>query len=146
MFKTSLFDESTFYRQFTMDLLKAKQQVVIESPFITTKRMNKLVPVFNKLVRRGVKVYIITRDPREHLSPYKEQSEREICHFERIGVQTLICKGNHHRKLAIIDQEILWEGSLNILSQIKSREIMRRFKGGGFAVDMFNFLKLERFI
>ena len=146
MFKTSLFDESTFYRQFTMDLLKAKQQVVIESPFITTKRMNKLVPVFNKLVRRGVKIYVITRDPREHLSPYKEQSEREICHFERIGVQTLICKGNHHRKLAIIDQEILWEGSLNILSQIKSREIMRRFEGGGFAVDMFNFLKLERII
>lgn len=143
MFKTSLFDESTFYKQFTTDLLKAKEEVVIESPFITTKRTNKLVPVFNKLIRRGIKVYIITR---EHLSPYKEQSEREICHFERIGVQTLICKGNHHRKLAIIDQEVLWEGSLNILSQIKSREIMRRFDGGGFAVDMYNFLKLERFI
>ena len=146
MNQSALFDESTFYKQFTTDLLKAKREVWIESPFITTKRMNKLVPVFNKLVRRGVKVYIITRDPREHQSPYKEQSEREICHFERIGVQALICKGNHHRKLAIIDREILWEGSLNILSQIKSREIMRRFEGGGFAVEMFNFLKLERFV
>lgn len=146
MNKNTLFDESTFYKQFTTDLLKSKQEVWIESPFITTERMNKLAPIFNKLVRRGVKIYIVTRDPREHLSPYKEQSEREICHFERIGVQTLICKGNHHRKLAIIDREILWEGSLNILSQIKSREIMRRFEGGGFAVDMYNFLKLERFI
>ena len=146
MNKNALFDESTFYKQFTTDLLKAKREVWIESPFITTKRMNKLVPVFNKLVRRGVKVYIITRDPREHQSPYKEQSEREICHFERIGVQALICKGNHHRKLAIIDREILWEGSLNILSQIKSREIMRRFEGGGLAVEMYKFLKLERFV
>jgi len=108
--------------------------------------MNKLVPIFNKLVKRGVKVYIITRDPREHLSPYKEQSEREIQHFERIGIQVLICRGNHHRKLAIIDKKVLWEGSLNILSQIKSREIMRRFEGGGFAVEMLNFLKLEKFI
>lgn len=146
MNKNTLFDESTFYKQFTTDLLKAKQEVVIESPFITTKRMNQLSPIFSKLIRRGVRVYVITRDPREHQEPYKEQSEHEIQHFEQIGVQALICKGNHHRKLAIIDRNILWEGSLNILSQIKSREIMRRFDGGGFAVEMFNFLKLERFI
>lgn len=145
-FKSSLFDESTFYKQFIMDLLKAKQEVWLESPFIATQRMNQLVPVFNKLVKRGAKVYVVTRDPREHESPYAEQSEREIRHFERIGVQTLICTGNHHRKLAIIDRDILWEGSLNILSQVKSREIMRRFEGGGFAVEMFNYLKLERFI
>lgn len=145
-FKSSLFDESTFYKQFTTDLLKAKQEVWLESPFIATQRMNQLVPVFNKLVRRGIKVYVVTRDPQEHESPYAEQSEREIRHFERIGVQTLICTGNHHRKLAIIDRDILWEGSLNILSQVKSREIMRRFEGGGFALEMFNYLKLERFI
>ena len=58
----------------------------------------------------------------------------------------MICLGNHHRKLAIIDRQILWEGSLNILSQIKSREIMRRIEGDNYAQDMFNFLKLKRFI
>ena len=146
MFKSSLFDESTFYKQFTKDLLRAKHEVVIESPFITTERMNKLVPVFNRLVKRGVKVYVITRDPKEHQPPYIKQSEREIQHFERIGVQTLICLGKHHRKLAIIDRKILWEGSLNILSQNNSREIMRRLEGSNHAKDMFNFLKLERFI
>jgi len=146
MINSSLHDESTFYKHFITDLLKAKQEVWIESPFITTERMNQLTPVFNKLIRRGIKVYVVTRDPQEHEHPYIEQSEREIRHFERIGVQTLICTGNHHRKLAIIDRNILWKGSLNILSQIKSREIMRRFEGGGFAVKMFEFLKLERFI
>lgn len=146
MTNSSLHDESTFYKHFITDLLKAKQEVWIESPFITTERMNQLVPVFNKLIKKGIKVYVVTRDPREHESPYAEQSEREIRHFELIGVQTLICSGNHHRKLAIIDRDILWEGSLNILSQLKSREIMRRFEGGGFAVEMFNYLKLERFI
>lgn len=146
MTNSSLHDESTFYKQFIIDLLKAKEEIWIESPFITTERMNMLVPVFNKLINRGIRVYVVTRDPQEHESPYAEQSEREIRYFERIGIQTLICSGNHHRKLAIIDRNILWEGSLNILSQIKSREIMRRFDGGGFAVEMFNYLKLERFI
>jgi len=146
MINTLLFNEKSFYKQFTKDLLRAQSEVIIESPFITTKRMDKLVPVFNKLVKRKVKTCIITRDPKEHQPLYAKQSEREIQHFERIGVQVFICLGNHHRKLAIIDRKILWEGSLNILSQIKSREIMRRFEGGGFVVDMFDFLKLKRFI
>ena len=34
-----------------------------------------------------------------------------------------MCIGNHHRKLAILDRKVLWEGSLNILSQTRSREI-----------------------
>ena len=146
MINTSLFDEKNFYKQFAKDLLRAQSEIIIESPFITTKRMDKLVPVFNKLVKRGVKVYIITRDPKEHQPLYAKQSEREIQHFERIGVQTLICLGKHHRKLAIIDRKILWEGSLNILSQNNSREIMRRIEGSNHAKDMFNFLKFERFI
>ena len=146
MLNTLLFDEKNFYKQFTRDLLHAQNEVIIESPFITTERMNKLVPIFNKLVKRDIKVYVITRDPKEHQPPYAKQSEYEIQHFEKIGVQVLICLGNHHRKLAIIDRQILWEGSLNILSQIKSREIMRRIEGDNYAQDMFNFLKLKRFI
>ncbi len=31
-----------------------------------------------------------------------------------------------HRKLAVIDANIVWEGSLNILSQARSAEFMRR--------------------
>ena len=143
---SSLYDEKTFYKQFRRDLLRSKSEVVIESPFITTARMNKLVSVLQGLVSRGIKVHVVTRDPKEHQPPYAEQSEREIQHFERIGVQALICLGNHHRKLAIIDRKILWEGSLNILSHIKSREIMRRIDDKGSAKEMFNFLKLGKFI
>ncbi len=146
MINSTLYDEKTFYNKFGRDLLRSKSEVVIESPFITTKRMNKLAPIFKKLVDRGVKIYVVTRDPKEHQLPYIGQSEREIRHFEKIGVQVLICLGNHHRKLAIIDREILWEGSLNILSHIKSHEIMRRIDDKEAAKEMFEFLKMDRFI
>jgi hypothetical protein len=76
----------------------------------------------------------------------ERQSEEVIRIFETIGVQVLICKGNHHRKLAILDRKILWEGSPNILSQSHSREIMRRIESKTFAMQMFSFLKLGKFI
>jgi len=146
MNNSSLFDEKTFYDQFIDDLSKCKDEVIIESPFITSARMKMLYPVLEKLIKRDVKVYVVTRDPREHTEPYKEQSEQAIQYFERLGVQALLCVGNHHRKLAIIDRQILWEGSLNILSQIKSREIMKRTHSKEETMQMFNFLKFSRFI
>lgn len=75
-----------------------------------------------------------------------KQSEGVIRYYEQIGVQVLVTQNNHHRKLAIIDRDILWEGSLNILSQSESREIMRRTQGDNHAQMMFDFLRLDRFI
>ena len=76
----------------------------------------------------------------------EEQSETEISKLEALGVQVFLCTGNHHRKLAILDRTVLWEGSLNILSQTHSREFMRRLEGGGFAVDLFNFIGYKKYL
>lgn len=145
-YSSTLHDEKTFYKVFLKDLDLATEEIIIESPFITSNRMKLLWPNLRRAYSKGIKVYIITRDPNDHGNGYEVQSESEIEALEALGIQVLLCTGNHHRKLAIIDRNILWEGSLNILSQIKSREIMRRLEGGGFAVDMFNFLNFGSYI
>lgn len=143
---SQLFNENTFYHSFIQDLWKCREEIIIESPFITTLRMNDFRSVFRKKIEEGIKICVFTRDPREHDLPMATQAEVEIQFFERIGIQTLICTGNHHRKLAILDREISWEGSLNILSQTHSREIMRKIENEKLTMKMFNFLKLARFI
>lgn len=145
-YTSALFDEKTFYRAFLNDVERANREIIIESPFITSDRMKFLWPSLKQAYAKKLGIYIITRDPSEHVNGYEMQSEEEIRALESLGIQVLLCTGNHHRKLAIVDREILWEGSLNILSHLKSREIMRRLEGGGFAVDMFNFLNFGRYI
>jgi phosphatidylserine/phosphatidylglycerophosphate/cardiolipin synthase-like enzyme len=146
LFSSRLFDEKTFYNTFLNDLGTCRSEVYIESPFITCKRADMFTPLFNTLIARGVKIYIMTRDPKEHEESMEYQSEETISLFERMGIQVLLCLGNHHRKLAILDRKVLYEGSLNILSQGYSREIMRRIENPELAMEMFNFLKVERFI
>src|SRR5258708_23384948 len=41
------------------------EEVIIESPFITIERINMLFPVFKKLLEKGVKIYIMTREDRK---------------------------------------------------------------------------------
>jgi phosphatidylserine/phosphatidylglycerophosphate/cardiolipin synthase-like enzyme len=146
MNNSSLYDEKTFFDAFIRDLRLSKSEIIIESPFITTSRMKTFEPMFKSLIEKKVKINIITRDPVEHDNGYEIQSEEAIHWCECLGIQVFLCLGNHHRKLAIIDRKVLWEGSLNILSQQHSREIMRRIEGEYFATQMLNFLKLYRFI
>lgn len=49
-----------------------------------------------------------------------------------------------HRKLAVIDGEILWEGSLNLLSHSNSRELMRRTVSPDMCNDLLHFTGIIR--
>ncbi len=141
---SNIYDEDTFYRNFIHDLHNANEEVVIESPFITVNRIRILKPTFEKLMNKGVKVFIITKDPNEQENSMAEQSEAGICFFETIGIEVLLIKGGHHRKLAMIDRKIIWEGSLNILSQSRSREFMRRIESRKLTEELFKFLHFDR--
>lgn len=78
LFKTSLFDETTFYQQFSTDLDKAQSEVIIESIFITISRINKIATTLEKLVSRAVNVYVIARLADSHEEFMKYQAEESI--------------------------------------------------------------------
>lgn len=142
MFNSKLVNQNSFYSEFIKDLRGCKKEVIIESPYITCARMELLYPIFEKLLMRGVKIHIVTRDPSDHEDEYmRHQSTNEILYSQEMGINIILLKGFHHRKLAIIDKKILWEGSLNILSYNNSLEIMRRIEDKKTAKEMLRFTK-----
>lgn len=140
-----LFSQDDFYSYFKRDLLNAKHEVIIESPFLSYKRLNYLIPIFHQLIRRGIRVIINTKPSIEQDSDYCRRAEECIEMLLELGVEVLIT-GGHHRKLAIIDRQVLYEGSLNILSQNDSCEIMRRIQSGQLAAQMINFIGISKII
>ena len=120
-----LYDNETFYKSFLLDLRRANHSVYIESPFITTKRTGMLLTMLRQARQRGIQITVNTRPPYEHDGKYISQAYVAVQDMQSIGI-TVLYTVKHHRKIAIIDDEILWEGSLNILSQSDSCELMRR--------------------
>lgn len=136
-----LHDEYTFYQAFIHDLKKCKKEVIIECPFITSTRIEKLLLIFKELLQRKIRIHILTRDPAEHDEFFRDQATNEILMLYELGVKFTLIKGNFHRKLAIIDRTIIWEGSLNILSQGSSKEIMRRIESKAMSKQLLKFLR-----
>lgn len=140
----SLYDQDTFYKAFIRDLLQSENEVIIESPFITTKRMSTLLPTFAKLRSRNVRILINTRNPNEHDGDYYHQALEAIRELQELGVTVLYTAG-HHRKLAILDRKIIYEGSLNILSFNDSCEIMRKIASDKAARQLCKFIAIDQY-
>lgn len=141
---SQLFNDRTFYRAFSSDLHTCMNEAFIECPFITSRRIEILLPTLRKLVKRGVRVTVNTRHPQEHEDYLRAEAYKNIPLLQNVGIQVLYT-GGHHRKLAIFDKRILWEGSLSILSQNDSCEVMRRIESEELAKQMLRFVKLGRF-
>lgn len=140
---SKLFNDETFYTAFQKDLQKCQHEVIIESPFVTQRRLDTLLPALKKLKSRRVKIIVNTRDPQCCDDKYmRDDATRAVSTLQHMGVQVLFT-GNHHRKLAILDRNVLWEGSLNILSQRDSCEIMRRIESTSLAWQMIKFIAID---
>ena len=55
---------------------------------------------------------------------------------------TLVLKSNIHQKFAIIDQRIIWYGSINLLSYGSAEETMMRIVSPGIASELIESIKL----
>jgi phosphatidylserine/phosphatidylglycerophosphate/cardiolipin synthase-like enzyme len=145
LLSSRLYDNTNFYKVFMKDLRHAQYSVIIESPFITAKRMDELLPILRKLRQRGVRVTVNTRDPKEHDAEYEYQAALAVYDMQELDI-TVLYTVKLHRKLAIIDGEIFYEGSLNILSQNDSCEIMRRTVSQQLANEMVRFIGAGRWL
>ena len=101
------------------------------------------MPIFNFLIDKGVRIFLIAKPPDDQKAAMKDMAKTGLKQLEKIGVVVLPIAGVHE-KVAVIDRKVLYEGSLNILSQRDSKEMMRRFKGKETAKQILTFLKFDK--
>ena len=78
LISSKLYNEETFYPAFLKDLSKCQHEVILESPFATSKRVSQLIPILEKLKKRGVRITISTRDPEEHDNLSSSPNSRQV--------------------------------------------------------------------
>ena len=52
LYNSHLYDEKTFYQTFLKDLENCQNEVIIESPYITSERMRTFDRIFKKLLEK----------------------------------------------------------------------------------------------
>jgi phosphatidylserine/phosphatidylglycerophosphate/cardiolipin synthase-like enzyme len=132
-----IFDNRNFLPVYQNDLMNARREIVIVSPFITKRRMLQMLPVMRTALERGVKVVVITRPA----SDFKESQalEQLLDLIQEAGI-TLVYKSSIHQKFAVFDQLIIWYGSINLLSFGHSEESIMRLESLNIANELMRSL------
>jgi len=138
----SLFTEQNFYPVFFEDLRSAKEEVIILSPFVSTRRSGQFVELFQISIHMGVRIRLFTRPAREQTGNFALNAAQAIEQMRAIGVEVTE-RRRMHQKVAIVDRAIAWEGSLNILSHKDSNEQMRRLPFATAANELVRLCELE---
>ena len=127
-----IFDNYTFHPIYLVDVMSAKSEVVIVSPFLTSRRIHASL---NYLTSSTAKVTIITKPPENY--PNKDRLRIEECTklLEQCNI-TVKTKDRIHQKYAVIDQRIVWYGSINLLSYGSSEESIMRIESTEIAAEL----------
>lgn len=123
-----VYNEDSFIEQFKTDLRRAKGLVICLSPFISSRRVETFEKEFKACVRRGVRLCILTQAPRYADDPSIARTEAGGEMLQDLGAH-FTYRPAVHEKMAVIDETILWEGSLNFLSHLDTSERVNRYCG-----------------
>ncbi len=122
-----LFNEGSFYPAFRNDLETARKSIVLFSPFATEAGTSRWIELLRAAVLRGVHVRLLTQPPVDGDADLALASRQLVQSLRSIGV-VVDLRLQMHEKIAVIDGNVLWHGSLNVLSHRNTHESVLRIE------------------
>ncbi|NMO57865.1 phospholipase [Actinoplanes sp. TBRC 11911] len=123
-------DERTFYDVFADHIASARQSIWLWAPWTTT-RVRSVLPLLHAAVDRGVRITLFVRDPGDKVQ--REPEHQGFLADLRAVLHTVVEVNVMHQKIVVIDEHTTLLGSLNVLSQRWTREVMVVMRGAHFA-------------
>jgi superfamily II DNA or RNA helicase len=139
----NIYDKRSFLPVYAQDLEWAKQSILIVSPFVTQKRVMELLHILHEPLSRKISVTIVTRPAKDFTGKFKTAFEKSYKTMIEAGI-ILIFKRKIHQKFAIIDQKIVWYGSINLLSFGYSEESIMRIVSTSIASELTGNLYVDK--
>ncbi len=131
----AIFDSENYFEVYRKDLLEANKNIVISSPTISGPKVYELIHLLRDKQALGVEITIVSWKPDSYGfgdAGFWMQLHEEI---RQAGfyMKTVEDTCEH---FAIIDQEIVWYGSMNLLAKTKIEDSMMRVQSKKIAAEL----------
>ena len=130
-----IFDKSNFLPVFSNDIMNAAREILIVSPFVTRKRTFQMLQYLEAALRNKVRVIVVTRPAEDFRDKDKTALKGVLDALKSAGI-SVVLKSNIHQKFAVMDQGIVWYGSINLLSFGSAEESIMRLDSPNVAYEL----------
>lgn len=112
--ESGIFDESNYLDHVLQDIENAKKYVLISSPYLQKKKIEKVKDLLLKTYSSGIRVVLCTNEiegfPDKRMNYFKGIIEE----ISEKGINVIQIKNNRYRFM-VIDNRIVWYGGIDIL-------------------------------
>jgi hypothetical protein len=130
-----VYDRRDYTEAFERDLNEANEMIVVASPGLIRKKVERFIELVKARQEAGVSVTVITLNP--EMEGYENTIERYILADEMknngIYVRTVEDDGEHY---AVIDNEIVWHGGINLLGKEDAWDNLIRVRNRQAAAEL----------
>ena len=131
----AIYDFENYKESYEKDLLSAVRSIVISSPSISGTKINTLIKFLRERQRMGVKITVATWSPDAYgygKADYWMQLHEEM----RMAGIYVEQKENFCEHYAVIDDEIVWYGSMNLLGKENVEDNLMRVVSRDIAAEL----------
>jgi phosphatidylserine/phosphatidylglycerophosphate/cardiolipin synthase-like enzyme len=86
-------------------------------------------------IGKNIRVIVVTR-PKEDFKPQDHTSMQRTLDLLADNGVSVVFKPNIHQKFAIMDQKVVWYGSINLLSYGSAQESIMRIESSNIANEL----------
>lgn len=131
----AIYDGNNYSENYHKDLLDSNKNIIISSPVISGSKVYELINMLKEKQMSGVQVTIVTWTPDSYGfgdATYWMQLHEDM---RRAGFYIRTVE-EYCDRFAVIDQEVVWYGNINLLAKDKVDDSIMRVRSKGIAGEL----------
>lgn len=131
----AIYDSSNYTEKFEQDIVEAEKSIVISSSDIRQNKIDILLSLVKDRQEKGVNVTVITTDPEGVVYGSADVCYELIREMQQVGIN-VVTKAEVEERFAVIDEELVWHGGMNLLGKVDVWDNLMRIKNHQVAAEL----------
>jgi len=136
-----IFNKDNFLTVFNQDIVATKKEILIVSPFVRKRRTQQMIQHLKISIGKNIRVIVVTR-PKEDFPPKDHAAMQRTLDLLTDSGVSVVFKSNIHQKFAVMDQKVVWYGSINLLSYGSAQESIMRIDSANIANELMKSIEV----
>ncbi len=131
----AIYDSGNYMDIFEQDIVEAEKSIIISSPELTREKVERFIYIVTPRMEAGIKVTVITENPDSVAHGSPEYVMDMINDMIQTGIN-IIKKDEVAEHFAVIDDELVWHGGMNLLGREDAWDNLMRIKSVQVAAEL----------
>jgi hypothetical protein len=131
----AIYDSGNYTDIFEQDMVEAEKRIIISSPSIEQDKIDRFLYIIKSRQEAGCKVTVITTNPEDCPYSSADYINSMIKQMNIAGVN-VITKDEIDEHFAIVDEDLVWHGGMNLLGKEDVWDNLMRIKSAQVAEEL----------